>query len=316
MIGTVPFLQIGKASKISSMGEQFTFRRMQASDKDDMIRISSKIWDGHDFLPSKFDDWVKDEKGYFLAVLHDGKLIGSGKITFATDTDVLFEGLRKDQDIDIKGVGYAITRQLIDILRGKKGLTSIRFVTYFKNYQSISVGEKLGFKIHKTFSLKDIPSYDESGKIILKQKDSYAPVQQITDVDRIMAYVYKSDIFSLSNNLLCLNWVIVPYSDDMFIEKLIKPGKCFAIIHDGEIKALAAIWLERGFHMSFFDAENFSYAKSLITEMISMSFAMGKWSVEIFIPDGWNLKPWFDDLGFRSWEEEHDVRIYEYPIDW
>jgi hypothetical protein len=233
-----------------------------------------------------------------------------------TDTDVLLEGLRKDQDIDIKGVGLAVTSQMLDILREKKGLTSIRLVTYFKNYQSIAVGEKLGFIVLKTFSLKEIPFYDEHGNKYPIQTPSYAPVQQITDIDQILDYTHKSDLFHLSDNLLCLNWVACPNSDEMFIEKLIKPGNCFAVFHEGRIKALAAIWLERGFHLSFFDAENFSYAKSLINYLSAMSLAMGKWSVEIFLPDNWKLNQWFKDLGFISWEEEHDVRIYEYPLNW
>ena len=39
-------------------------KRVLASDREDILEISRHIWEGHDYLPSVFDDWVKDPKSY------------------------------------------------------------------------------------------------------------------------------------------------------------------------------------------------------------------------------------------------------------
>ena len=294
------------------MNQEFTFRKMMPSDKDDALRICSKIWDGHDFLLKEFDEWVKDDKGLFAAVLHEGKLVAMGKITFLTETDAWLEGLRKDQDSELKGIGLLVTQYLLDILRKRKNLSSLRFCTYFKNMGSVKSAEKCGFKLIRSFSMKEYGFEDEN-----KPKGpSYAPVIQINDVDKILDYVHTSEFIPLSGNLLCLSWVVHPYSDELFINELIKPGNCFAIMENGEIKALAALYFKRGFHISFFDAENFSYAKSLMNHLQTLSFERQNWGLEIFVPEFPKLKSFVEDFGFKSWEAENDVVVYGRPIDW
>jgi len=294
------------------MVNQFAFRRMQPSDKDDVLRICSKIWEGRDFIPSKFDEWVNDEKGYFVALLSDDKLVGMSRITYITDTDVLLEGLRKDPDSNVKGVCKAVTEHFLEMLHMKKELTSIRFVTNFKNAHVRNVSEKLGFRLIHTFSHKRIPTYNENNL----QSASFAPVTQTSDIEKILDYVHKSDFIPLSKNLLMLRWLIYQYSDEAFIEKLIKPGLCRGIIYDGEIKALAATWIERGIHLPFFDAENFTYAKSLIIDLLASFQNEKEWAMWILLPEIPRLKSYFADMGFMSRESENDCLIYEYPVDW
>jgi len=294
------------------MNMEFTFRKMMMSDKEDVLRICSKIWDGHDFLPSMFDEWVKDEKGYFAAALHEGKLVGMGRITFLTETDAWFEGLRKDQDADIKGMGVAVTRHLLDALRNNKNLTSIRFCTYFKNMGSVKAGEKCNFKVVQAFSLKEFVFEKEGHK---SSSPSYAPVVRIDDQDRILAYVHKSDFIPLSGNFQCLSWIVHSYTDELFIREFIDSGQCYAIVENNEIKALTAIFYGRGFHLAFFDAENFSYAKSLLHYIHVMAHDKGQWGVEIFLPEYAKLKSWFSDFDYESWEAENDVLVFGHPVD-
>ena len=45
-------------------------------DKAEIFAISRKIWEGDDYVPLVFDDWVKEKKGEFTAVLNEGKIIG------------------------------------------------------------------------------------------------------------------------------------------------------------------------------------------------------------------------------------------------
>ena len=131
------------------MSKNYSFRRMRSGDKEPLIAIVKKIWGGHDFVPMMFDEWVKDDKGEFTAIELDGKLVGCAKLTFITDTDAWLQALRKDIDLDLKGVAKAVTEYQINKLRNRGNITSLRFTTYFKNYASIESYERTGFRVVK-----------------------------------------------------------------------------------------------------------------------------------------------------------------------
>ena len=292
------------------MNENYTFRKVMLSDREDMTAISNKLWGGHDFIPRRFDEWVNDDKGEFAAVIHDGKFIGCGKLTFLTETDAWLQGLRKDIEADYKGVGKAVTKYFIDKLKKRTDITSFRFATYVKNYASIIANQSIGFRLQKTFSIKHsmvMPGTDWNYEKHTAEK--------ITDADKVLQYIKKTKFFEYTGNDINLNWTVYPYSDDFIVERFINSGECFGILEDNQLKALALTCSSSRINMPFFDAEDYQYAFSLLQFIFGYTKKNNFDMVQIFLPDYPRIKKLFTRLSFSSWDQENDFLLFEYPLE-
>ena len=105
-------------------------REIKLSDKKEVLRISSQIWEGDDYVNNVFDEWVTGDDGLFTGYWENEKLIGFGRMRFLTPTDIWLEALRKDPQTNLRGVGNKIAKYYMEQLKGKK-INSIRFSTYF-----------------------------------------------------------------------------------------------------------------------------------------------------------------------------------------
>ena len=74
-------------------------RIISAGDYDDIKDISKDIWEGDDYLPQVFHDWVQD-KGMFLGAVdkEKQKVVATGKLSILHDGTGWLEGLRVHKD--------------------------------------------------------------------------------------------------------------------------------------------------------------------------------------------------------------------------
>lgn len=75
------------------------YRRLTHNDYEDIVDISKDIWDGTDYLPLVFHEWV-DDGGCFLGAvdIEKKKVIGVGKFSILHDKSGWLEGLRVHKD--------------------------------------------------------------------------------------------------------------------------------------------------------------------------------------------------------------------------
>ena len=293
------------------MSAAYTFRKMLQSDKKAMLAICAKIWDGNDFLHMYYDEWVADKKGEFTALLHDGKLVGCAKLTFLTETDAWLQGLRKDPDAGLKGVASAVNNYYIEKLRDYNNLTSIRFSSWAGERSSIVPSERIGFRCIKKRRWRHLMIEPANvGEI-----DENTRVEKLYNSDIILEYIHKSGFFQLTDGLINLAWTVYPYSDELVVESFIKPAMCYGIIENGQIKAMSLIHYARALSLSFFDADDISYAREIIEFLKIPASKMLWWEIQSFIPGDERLMQFHDDLGFVNWTENEECLVYEYPLE-
>ncbi len=99
-------------------------RPAEQADKSRIEEISSKIWDGDDYVPLVFDKWVAQENGEFSVVTVDGVVAGCTKITELPHDVLWLEGIRVDTDYRAKdlaekwqSIKYKIKRNGIQSFR-------------------------------------------------------------------------------------------------------------------------------------------------------------------------------------------------------
>jgi hypothetical protein len=301
---------------------QFTIRRMTPADKPALMAIAARIWDGTDYLPAVFDDWVADREGEFAAVLLGGRLVGCGKLTFLTPADAWFEGLRKDPDLAEKGVTTAVSAHFLRALAGRAGLRSIRFSTYVRNLASITANERMGFRRVITLSCKTWTGKREELQATrgAAAGDRGLEVRRIDDVSLAGRFLEESGYLEATRWLLPDGWRAFPYSRDLLAARYVSPGHCWGAF-DGPELAGVMILVQAANRQHLYlktvvlDAPGAQTADTLLDRLFAVARerAMGYNEIELIAPPLARVLGPCAGRGLRSWEQEEDFLVYEYP---
>lgn len=191
-------------------------RQAQPGDKARIEEISSKIWDGDDYVPLVFDKWVTQENGEFSVVTLDGVVAGCTKITELPNDVLWLEGIRVDTDYRGKGLGREMAKYQIQ--RSKEmGYSRLELSTFVENYESIAIIEKNGFERVASFKflMHELKNLDQVGK---KPIDLNA-FRCVTDLDEARSIL---DLVNTDNrqSYINLDWTFLKCDEDLIKELL------------------------------------------------------------------------------------------------
>lgn len=127
------------------------FRRLTHEDYDDIVKLSKDIWDGADYLPQVFHDWV-DAPGYFLGAVEGstGEVVGTAKFTVLHDGSGWLEGLRVRSDQRGKGIATDLSDRIMQIAleaQASGEVPSIGFSTHVTSAASIKIMKERHFEL-------------------------------------------------------------------------------------------------------------------------------------------------------------------------
>ena len=121
-------------------------RRILKSDRDDILEISSKIWGGHDYLPSVIDEWLADPTCHTYGVEAEGHIVAIGNLRLVDRGKTgWMEGLRVHADHRKKGYAKMLTQHFLRIGEDL-GVKRLRYTTGSNNRASIKLANMAGFK--------------------------------------------------------------------------------------------------------------------------------------------------------------------------
>jgi RimJ/RimL family protein N-acetyltransferase len=293
----------------------FTFRRALPSDKEQVSRLCAKIWDGDDYLPRCYDEWAADREGELALCFVEDRLAGISKLTWLAPGEAWLEGLRKDPDLNVKGVGAALCRRYLTRLAGEPALRSIRFSTYFANHASIKLNEALGFRCIATASFKELPSE------VLKQRSEEPPVvnlriKPVTDATAALDFVRASGWF---DTFIHQAWRSYPWSEELFVRRYVEPGHCTGLFTEKGLQALAAALMDptkgEG-SLPFFDAVDETSGMQLLDHLEHRFARQGAPCAAAIVPAGGaRARALLDTRGWKTWEREEDYWVYEFPLE-
>ena len=283
-------------------------REIKLSDKKEVLRISSQIWEGDDYVSNVFDEWVTGVNGFFTGYWENEKLIGFGRMRFLTPTDIWLEALRKDPQTDVKGVGNKIAKYYMEQLKGKK-IKSVRFSTYFGNIASIKLNEKLGFNKILTLSLKELEISTTQIKPINNS------IKNDVDFKLLDQYILNSSYLKGTNNFISKGWVVYQYSSEL-LEEFHSKRQYAVYSEKGEIKGailFSEVDYSNVFWISLIEAENENIYKELLNFAISRALKKNYKKIQLLVPDILKLMEFVNLCGFKSWEQNNDFLLYEMP---
>jgi GNAT superfamily N-acetyltransferase len=118
-------------------------RPVRPADRERVIELTRDIWDGHDYLPNVFDDWVSEAGATFQAVELDGVVVGLQRLRPYAPRLIWYEGLRVATTHQRQGLGRAMLASAIAEAR-EQGFREIRLAT--GNPTAVPLFESAGFE--------------------------------------------------------------------------------------------------------------------------------------------------------------------------
>jgi GNAT superfamily N-acetyltransferase len=91
-----------------------TCRPARQSDTQGVIELTQNIWEGHDYVPQVWEEWLADEHGLLAVAEHEDRLVGLGKLTRVSDADWWLEGLRTHPGLEGRGVASQMHAYLLE----------------------------------------------------------------------------------------------------------------------------------------------------------------------------------------------------------
>lgn len=116
---------------------------MRPGDRERVIELTRDVWDGHDYLPHVFDDWVSEARATFQAVELDGVVVGLQRLRPYASRLIWYEGLRVASTHRRQGLARAMLGSAIDEAR-EQGFREMRLAT--GNPTAATLFESAGFE--------------------------------------------------------------------------------------------------------------------------------------------------------------------------
>ncbi len=173
-------------------------RPAQAKDTEAVMELSSHIWEGGDYLPYVWEEWLADPEGLLgVAEIH-GRVAGVFKLTRFQDDEWWMEGLRVHPDFQGQGVASHIHNYVVDTWR-KIGKGVIRLVTASFNIKVHHMCEQGGFRRMVEvipYRAESLPEKTESFNLLTKE-----------DAGQALELAESSEMFNLASRMVNLGWV-------------------------------------------------------------------------------------------------------------
>ncbi len=125
----------------------FRIRAAQPRDKRAVRALCARIW-SDDYIPDRFDEWVRDRRGRFWVAVEDGHLIGIAKLTLIGEREAWLHALRVDPRHRRKGVGTALLEHRLERAR-RLGAQVARLDTQEDNTAVHRMMRRFGFRLRE-----------------------------------------------------------------------------------------------------------------------------------------------------------------------
>jgi predicted PurR-regulated permease PerM/GNAT superfamily N-acetyltransferase len=189
-------------------GPSVRIRPARVTDQDDMIHLTAQIWEGHDYVPQVWTDWLSDREGVLAAAEAEGRMVGFGKLTRLGPKEWWLEGLRVEPGYQGLKIGSQLTEYLIQKWQQRRGGV-IRLATSSERVQVHHLCERLGFRKAGVFRVM-------AAAPIARGACEFQPVSAADATEAIA--LWKSGASLVGSDLINDNWKWSRFTEEHLME--------------------------------------------------------------------------------------------------
>lgn len=177
---------------------EITLRPARPADEAAVSALSTQIWEGEDYVPRRFADWIADERGQFTVACDGDTLVGFGKLTELAPGEWWLEGLRVHADHRGRGVARRLHHYVVG-LAVRIGRGVLRFATSGRNKVVHKLAQETGFRHVAAYNLAEIEA--DAGEV----SGQFTAVDP-ADIPATEAWLQASDLFAAGGRLFEERW--------------------------------------------------------------------------------------------------------------
>lgn len=115
-----------------------------AADRPEVLSFLERIWEGDDYVPEVWDEWVRQERGLLAVAIFQGKIVGQGHLADLGFGEWWLEGLRVHPEFRQQHIGshlhdYFVERWL------ERDAEVVRLATHSQRVAVHKMCERTGF---------------------------------------------------------------------------------------------------------------------------------------------------------------------------
>ena len=172
-------------------------RPARQSDTEDVMDLTSTIWDGDDYVPEVWAKWLADPEGMLAVAEHEDRVIGLGKLTHLAPGEWWLEGLRTHPEYEGRGVASHLHEYLLHSwLQEGDGVLRLATASFRQSVQHLC--ERTGFEKTSEFTFFKAPALgaDQDGFQLISKDETRSALETCL----------SSSSLSLSHGLMDLGW--------------------------------------------------------------------------------------------------------------
>jgi predicted N-acetyltransferase YhbS len=181
-------------------------RPARQEDTPDMIEVTNRIWDGQDYIPQVWAEWLEDARGCLLVAEYEGRVVGLAKLTEITPEDWWMQGLRVHPEFQGHGIASKLNDAVLDYWQ-EHGRGAVRLSTHIERYPVHHMCERTGFVKAGEYSYFQAPAVND-----LANEDDQPDFQTVTpeQAGEALTYAENSPIRALTLDYMDLGWEWLP----------------------------------------------------------------------------------------------------------
>lgn len=172
-------------------------------DTRDVMELTRRIWEGEDYVPHVWSQWLQDPDGMLAVAECGGVVVGLGKLTRLSPTDWWFEGLRVHPEHVGKGIASHLDNYLYSYWLSN-GSGHLRLATSSRREPVIHLSRKKGFQLIGEFT-----TYMASTEPTNHKTQPFMPVES-KDIHQAVELLLDESLGWLPAGLMDLGWQWTP----------------------------------------------------------------------------------------------------------
>jgi GNAT superfamily N-acetyltransferase len=279
-------------------------RPARPDDTADVMELTKTIWDGEDYVPQVWQEWLADPQGLLAVAEFQGRVVGLAKLSHLGEGDYWMQGLRTHPELEGRGIASCLTEYLLEHwLKIGDGVVRLSTASFRQPVQHLC--ERLGFTKMGDY----IPFVAEA---LAEPVESFTPLG-VEEVEQARLYYLQSSTAPFLAGLLDLGWQWVTPQAEYFARAAREQHAWWWQGRGG----LLAVWfddedeVQPGWYITAIGCQVEDLA-ALLLDFRRLAAAQG-------IPRvGWNamllpsLEPIFAAAGYRrNW----DASVYLYALE-
>ncbi|MDA4121381.1 MAG: GNAT family N-acetyltransferase [Thaumarchaeota archaeon] len=246
------------------------------------------VWGGHDYIPSVWDDWMKDRSAKMFVLEVDGKQVAMNHVRFPGDGTAWFEGVRVHPDYRGRGLATLLGENAMRVA-SEKDIQVYRLTSNSLNRAAHRQVARMGFVEVSRFSVYEVP------KGTSFHREERVRRATLSDERKIRRLIQESSEWRLGGGVMWDGFTAVSLTPAI-VSKMVRSGSVFLLGDAVAISKLGGEGKDVWKQVCFIGGGQESSVK-----LVQHTFAYGRkadWDIA-FIPQGSALIRALGKVGLR-----------------